>query len=559
MAPSLTNIKYLRKLSSFLFFIAVLSFLFFSSTNAWSKDKQSTYEELPDVYKKAFKINAYLSNSESLEVSLETFNGYSLYKETLEIKAAYLNLELIKATPPLKGIDPLTQKIKEFYKDQNTFLFKLKNKKENALKELNIKLQACSKENCLLPVSFKVSVVNFDQMAAQSKKVSPATSFSLEDSLQSSLAKKLKELFQNSPQLLSFPSLLILFLAGLITSFSPCVMPLFPITLGIFSRWSHHDQRKAFFLSLSYGLGIILCYAAHGLISAATGGVFGSLTQSPAYLLTIGSILFLSGFIYSGLIPFPFANKLLQLANKLEGPEDLHKKTGFKRRLLKGFLMGATLGLVASPCVGPILLSLLALLSRQLPEGNFESYASGFFALSVFGLGMAIPFLILGHFYFRLHKRIHLGKFPLIAKYLGSALLTGASFFFLIPGSQILFGQKHNSTFQKYTWNNKPTQSWLIIDFRADWCAACLEIEKEIFMDSKAQEFFKKNSWSIVQVDMTQADQNKDLASHYKVLSLPTLILQSPNNVPCEKYTLYEKENVTNFIRRLEMAKNDCF
>ncbi len=522
---------------------------------ALSGEAKKTYEELPDQYKKAFKINAYQKNPQSFEVFLETLNGYSVYKETLEIKAEYFRLELKEATPALKSLDPLSQKIKEFYKDQNTFLFELKNKKETYLKEFSIKLQACSKENCLLPVSFTIPILN-------SIKEAPLPSSTLnspESSYQNTLAEKFKKLFQNSSSLLSFSSLLILFLAGLITSFSPCVMPLFPITLGIFSRWSHHNQQKAFALSLSYGLGIILCYASHGLLSAATGGVFGSLTQSPFYLITIGSILFLSGFIYSGLIPFPFANKLLELANKVEGPLETSKKTGFKRLLFKGFLMGATLGLVASPCVGPILLSLLALLSRQLPQGNFESYASGFFALSIFGLGMAIPFLILGHFYFRLHKRIQLGKYSLIAKYIGSAMLTGASFYFLIPGSKILFSKKEVSSFQKYTWDNKPQGSWLVVDFRADWCAACLEIEKEILSDTETQETFNKNSWSLVQVDMTKPDQNKDLASRFKVLSLPTLIFISPENKVCEKYTLNEKESVANFVRRLEKAKSDCF
>jgi len=522
---------------------------------ALSGEAKKTYEELPDQYKKAFKINAYQKNPQSFEVFLETLNGYSVYKETLEIKAEYFRLELKEATPALKSLDPLSQKIKEFYKDQNTFIFELKNKKENSLKEFSIKLQACSKENCLLPVSFTIPILN-------SLKEAPLPSSTLnspESSYQNTLAEKFKNLFQNSSSLLSFSSLLILFLAGLITSFSPCVMPLFPITLGIFSRWSHHNQQKAFALSLSYGLGIILCYASHGLLSAATGGVFGSLTQSPFYLITIGSILFLSGFIYSGLIPFPFANKLLELANKVEGPLETSKKTGFKRLLFKGFLMGATLGLVASPCVGPILLSLLALLSRQLPQGNFESYASGFFALSIFGLGMAIPFLILGHFYFRLHKRIQLGKYSLIAKYIGSAMLTGASFYFLIPGSKILFSKKEVSSFQKYNWDNKPLGSWLVVDFRADWCAACLEIEKEILSDTQTQETFNKNSWSLVQVDMTKPDQNKDLASRFKVLSLPTLIFISPENKVCEKYTLNEKESVANFVRRLEKAKSDCF
>jgi thiol:disulfide interchange protein len=554
MAPQISFFKKFPNFFTQLSGIFLLTGIFFNSAITNSQEKKKTYDDLPAAYKKAFKVSAHSKSSHSFEVYLETFNGYSIYKDTLEIKSPYITLKLKKATPSFQGLDPLTQKIKEFYKDQNIFLFEVLDKNTPTLTEVNIKLQACSKENCLLPTNLTLPILNLQK--AITPQQPPADSSDV--SIQENLAKKFKSLFQTSSTLLSFSSLFILFLAGLITSFSPCVLPLFPITLGIFSRWSHHDKSKALGLSLSYGLGIILCYAAHGLLSAATGEVFGSLTQSPAYLLTIGSILFLSGFIYSGLIPFPFANKLLEIAQKVEGPVDLRKKTSFNKLLFKGFLMGATLGLVASPCVGPILLSLLALLSRQLPEGNLQSYASGFFALSIFGLGMAIPFLILGHFYFRLHKRIQLGKFSLIAKYLGSAMLTGASFYFLIPGSKILFSKKEVSSFQKYSWDNKPSKSWLIVDFRADWCAACLEIEKEVFIDTKFQEFLKKNSWSIVQVDMTQADQNKELASRFKVLSLPTLIFISPENKTCEKQTLNEKESVEKFIRRLERAKNDC-
>ena len=547
MAPQIKFFKNFLKL-------LLLCALFFKFS-AWSEEYKKTYEELPEAYKKAFKVTAQLKSTHSFEVYLETFNGYSIYKDTLEINSSYLNLTLKKASPSFQALDSITQKIKDFYKDQNTFLFEFSDKDTNSLTEVSVKLQACSKENCLLPVTFTLPIFN-----AQKNVALPAPKMeTFESSYQEILAKKLKTLFQNSTSLLSLPSLLILFLAGIITAFSPCVLPLFPITLGIFSRWSHHNQSKAFALSLCYGLGIILCYAAHGLLSAATGGGFGSLTQSPAYLLTIGSILFISGFIYSGLIPFPFANKLLELAQKVEGPLDLQRKSSFNKLMIKGFVMGATLGLVASPCVGPILLSLLALLSRQLPEGNLQNYASGFFALSIFGLGMTIPFLILGHFYFRLHKRIQLGKFSVLAKYLGSLMLTGASLYFLVPGSKILFFKKEPSTFQKYSWDNKPNRSWLIVDFRADWCTACLEIEKEIFMDPKLQDFLENNSWSIVQIDMTQPDQNKELAARFKVLSLPTLIFISPENKTCEKQTLNEKESVEKFIHRLERAKNDCF
>jgi len=330
---------------------------------------------------------------------------------------------------------------------------------------------------------------------------------------------------------------------------------MFPITLGIFSRWSHHNDRKAMGLSFAYGIGIILCYAVHGLISAATGGIFGSLTQSPLYLIGIGSVILISGLIFSGLIPFPFANFFMQLAGKV-GTQG--EKQNYKSLLVKSFVMGATLGLVASPCVGPILVSLLALLSRQLPSGNLQSYVTGFFALSVFGLGMAIPFLVLGHFYFRLHKRVQLGRFSPIAKYVGSALLIAGSLFFLIPGIKILYPATESKTQNSFTWQQKPEGKWLIVDFRADWCGACLEIEKEIFSTSKFHDEISKSGWALVTVDATRPDQNQDLIKKFEVISLPTVLLISPNNKVCTQQTLYEKEPIDKFILRLEKAKAEC-
>ena len=501
------------------------------------------YSSLPLVYQKAFSLSAF-NHNERLEIFLETFGGYSVYQESFSVSASGYNLDLIESTPALKILDPVTQKFKNFYTSQNSLIYQVLSKSGTYPDHVHIKLQACSKENCLLPVEVNLAVTSNSNppTLAAAAATTAATS---------------ENPWIKTGGLISWSSLLILFFAGILTAFSPCVLPMFPITLGIFARWAHQNTRKATGLSIAYGMGIVVCYAVHGLISAATGGIFGSLTQSPLYLIGIGAVIFISGLIYSGLVPFPFANFFIQVAGRVSDHGEIKKS--YKNLLLKSFLMGATLGLVASPCVGPVLVSLLALLSKQLPGGGMQNYAAGFVALSIFGLGMALPFLILGHFYFRFNRRLQLGKYSPLAKYLGSALLIAGSLFFLIPGLKILYSSKTSAPDQTTTWEQRPKNRWLIVDFRADWCGACLDIEQDIFKNSRFRKFAEKQDWTLVRVDATRPDQNQNLIKKFEVLSLPTVLILSPQGKVCKNYSLFENESLDKFILRLERAKAECF
>lgn len=512
-----------------------------------------SYGELPPLYQKAFSLGATL-DKRSLEVFLETRNGYFVYKDGFKVESENFELDLLKETDAIKGIDPITKKLKDFYRDQNSFLFETSHKVDAPadLKNLVISLQACSKDNCLLPVKVSIPLQQVPAISADTPQESPT----LEVSTESNLAAKIRDIFESSGGILSFKALLILFIAGLITAISPCVLPLFPLTLGIFARWSQKNNEKAFGLTLSYGAGIILFFAINGLISAATGGIFGSLTQNPYYLLTVGLITFFAGLMFSGLIPFPFANLLLKLTG---APDTNTKPKSYAKLMTKSFFMGATLGLVASPCVGPILLALLAWLSSALPTGNAQSYLAGFIALSIFGLGLALPFLILGHFYFRMHKRVQLGKFSPIAKYAGSLLLIASSFFFLVPAYKLFFKTTSSSdNTHSVSWENRPKDKWLVVDFRADWCVACIEIENEVLKRKEVEEYMASKGWVLVTVDMTKPEPYEKLASDFGVISLPSLLFINPQGSECKSLRLNEKESYTNFLKRLQSAETNC-
>lgn len=503
------------------------------------------------MYQKAFRLSAGREKNK-IEIFLETLGGYYVYKDNLKVESENFHLKMQKDSQAFKGLDPITRKLKDFYKEQNIFLYEtsLKDGAPAEVKDLVISLQACSKDNCLLPVKVLVPIEPMPAIHASQASDAP------EISTESSLATKIKSIFKSSGGILSLQSLLILLLAGIITAISPCVLPLFPLTLGIFSRWAHKNSERAFGLTISYCCGIILFFAINGLISAATGGIFGALAQNPYYLLILGIIILIAGIIFSGVVPFPFANFLLQLAGT---PDMSNEPQSYRRLLAKSFAMGATLGLVASPCVGPILLALLAWLSSELPQGDFKSYASGFIALSVFGLGLSLPFLIMGHFYFRLHKRLPLGRFSVIAKYAGSALLIGSSFFFLVPAYRIFTSSAAASEMKHtFNWENRPAGKWLVVDFRADWCAACLEIEKRVLTRPDVEEYFEKNNWALVSVDMTVPETHEKTAQMFDVISLPSLVFLNPDGKECKTLRLNELESSKNFLKRLAAAQAAC-
>src|SRR4051812_25376945 len=95
--------------------LLLLPFFFFMSP-AFAATLKS-YDQLPSLYRSAFKLNANLKN-DSLEVFLETFHGYNAYKDNLKFESEDFELTLKETSPSYRTLDPVTKKLKEFYKDQ---------------------------------------------------------------------------------------------------------------------------------------------------------------------------------------------------------------------------------------------------------------------------------------------------------------------------------------------------------------------------------------------------------------------------------------------------------
>jgi len=185
--------------------------------------------------------------------------------------------------------------------------------------------------------------------------------------------------------------LLTVFFGGLISFFSPCLLPLLPSYFSIISGFTFSDlyglnfekiRGRVFLSSLFFTLGFVLFFTLFGAVSTAVGRFlqekFNSLTQIGGLFLILLGLIQLRVIKFWGL-RFDFAWRVQRRLARL----------GF----LTAFITGVISGLVWVPCIGPILGSILFLASQK------ETALRGIVFLAVFSLGIAFPFLLLVLFF----------------------------------------------------------------------------------------------------------------------------------------------------------------
>ena len=172
------------------------------------------------------------------------------------------------------------------------------------------------------------------------------------------------------------PFLLEAMLWGLITLLMPCTYPMIPITISFFTKQAEARGGKVLPLSLAYGLGIVLIFA---LIGVLVGPAIVPFAQGGVLNLIIGLFFFYFALVLLGYVNLQPPKFLMQAAGKAS------TKGGF----LGVFLMGACLVVTSFTCTAPFVGTLLA---RGASGGDVVRVILG---MSVFGLTMAIPFVVL--------------------------------------------------------------------------------------------------------------------------------------------------------------------
>ena len=502
--------------------------------------------------------------------------------------------------------------------------------------EINLLLtyQACTKSHCLFPKTIKIPAslqivqgptigpapsiaalhepklknVNTGTVnqGAQQNKTSVAPSqasgnsndYSINDS--SSFKKALSKgyLF----------ALLFVFLVGMATSLTPCIYPMIPVTLAVLGAKSHGQKKsKSFALSIVYVLGIAVTYATLGLIAAQTGALFGSLLSHPVVVSVLAILFILMGLSMYG-------------AFELQAPRFIRNYLGHKKTdktYLGAFFAGTISGVVASPCVGPVLVSILTHVAQT------QNMLFGFTTLFVFALGMGVLFIVLGTSSALLRHLPKSGPWMNFVKFIFGSIMISMALYYIKPvyptwlfrillgfalaaigsgfgaftplkrrssmrqiqkgslltlvaigiafisfGTLEVSGITFNSgqiftsqrdSYPKLNWTpfdetmlNEARDSGkpVIIDFFADWCAACLELEHETFTDPRVQHL--SNRFLLLKVDATQESKDLDrLIERFQVVGLPTLIFYDERGHIRDDLTLTGFESADQFLDRM--------
>ncbi|MDE0506611.1 MAG: protein-disulfide reductase DsbD family protein, partial [Candidatus Poribacteria bacterium] len=252
--------------------------------------------------------------------------------------------------------------------------------------ELPFKLtyQACSDEQCLLPKTVAVNIPM--DIVGTDRPVQPINA-EIFSGLQLNMPQVTPSATSETGefrQALSkgyFWAFLFVFIGGVLTSLTPCVYPLIPITVSIFGANREASRMKSFLLSVTYVLGIALMYSILGVAVASTGAVFGQIMANPIVVGFVSVILVALGLSLIGVfelrLPYALQNKL----NTVGG-------AGFGG----AFAMGTVAGLIAAPCTGP---ALGAVLSFVATTGNTFL---GFWLMLTYAIGMGLLFILIGTF-----------------------------------------------------------------------------------------------------------------------------------------------------------------
>lgn len=360
---------------------------------------------------------------------------------------------------------------------------------------------------------------------------------------------------------------------GLLSSCTPCVYPMIPITLSILGANANARRSQAFLRSLTYVSGIALTYTLLGMLSAKTGMMFGSLLSDPRVIVAISFLLITLTLHSLDIINLPFAG-LQNRASKVGG-----------KGYLGALLMGIVSGAVGAPCVGPVLVLLLVEAARS------PSVGWGSLLLFCYALGLGIPFLLLGTFSGLVRKVPRAGGWLYGVKFVIALGLLVTTVFFLntldlsllnllqtsvptmiwalvaigggywaamavrskfklqqfasaavlalciysigfnskdaaatLPGARLEWSNNYNKALQYGRENGKI----IMVDLYSKWCLACKELDHS-FSDSRVAERASRD-FVPVRVDFTKKSAlTEEIAKKYEVLGLPCVLFLTPD------------------------------
>ncbi|RME60425.1 MAG: DUF255 domain-containing protein [Candidatus Dadabacteria bacterium] len=408
-------------------------------------------------------------------------------------------------------------------------------------------------------------------------------------------------------------ALFLSFLAGVLSSLTPCVYPLIPVTVAIFSKKTGEKESESkaqvIFASLVYVLGVVLMFTSLGVIAAKSGMIFGSFLSNPFIAVLLGIFVILLALYTLDIVPLPFLAKL-------QGLGTLNKAKG----IVGIFLMGLLSGIVAAPCIGPLLIVILGIVSKS------SNLIFGASLLAAYGVGFSLLFFLVGVLSGFARSLPRPGKWLYGVKFIIAVSLFVVALFLLQPvlknlftsfslirniiflsiltflaGVSALIGFRKTNSFLKilaalvlaivfnssvlnlwgplYAYSKKDTSTvhltkglfWyakiesavaaakernsiIMVDLYADWCAACKEYELKTFADPRVKAKLKEIV--LARIDFTEMNEVTDkIVKKFKVKGLPTILFLTPKGKEIPDTRLEGFVNADGFLAHLKKVE----
>lgn len=552
----------------------------------------------------AFSLETVIKDPNELWLEWHIAPGYYLYRDQIKITLSPESKVKLGHVVLPQGTDK-KDRIRgayQIYSGTLTFAVPLEEVDQGKL-NIGIGYQGCSSDGfCYSPIEKLLSVDLNDSGGDLTKylKNMPAKYLSLV-----SEEDKVKNIFQNKNYFMILLSFLGL---GLLLGFTPCVLPMIPILSSIIvGHRFKHIPFKTFLLSFAYVMGMAISYAIAGMIIALIGSRLQTIFQQP-WIIVLSSLMFaglafsLFGF-YELRLPARFQKRITDISNRQKGGT-----------YLGVFLMGGISSLIVSPCVSAPLVGVLAYIAESgdvtlgaialfllglgmgiplllfgasagklLPKaGSWMVIIERFVGVVLLGLaigllGRIIPapmtlilwgiMLIAIAFFLKLFHRTESDR-GLLRRSI--ALLIFIYGFILIVGG-FLGGKDpihpwENSTATVYLHshtivdmktldgaleNAKKERKMVLVDFYADWCVACADMERYVFSDERVKEALKE--FMLLRVDVTKNNSfSSAIMKRYGVIAPPTFLFFGQDGLEDHSARIVGEMNVTHFITHLK-------
>ncbi len=520
----------------------------------------------------AFNPNIYISPTKTaVTINFKIQPGYYLYQS--KFKYSTKNNESFQVIIP-EGFE----KEDEFFGKQIIYNqpISIQVNFKNALlsnDEFSIRYQGCSEQGLCYPpqeINLIVDDIDINVMSANNT-----------------------DIYRNAYEGNILVAFALFFIGGVLLSLTPCVLPLIPVMLGMLANLNKNKSMA----TIAYVFGICVTYALIGIFAAKTGSVLSIYLQN-SVVIGFSSLLF----VVFAFAMFDFYD--ISLPTSIQSRLSIKSNSINSKKYLGVFFIGMISSLILSPCVAPPLVSAIIYISQT---GNI---IIGSVSLFLMALGMSLPLLVIGlsstqiklktgplsnfmkkligfillataiyishpffspiiitllyltlSLVFLLFAFLSLKKYKSIILYI--FLMIALSIFLFI--SFKLFHEFSKDQDNKLIFLSALTSEELdelilksrqpvVVDFYADWCVACLELEKYTFTHENIRPLLDK--FTLIKIDVSEHNQNnQELMQRFNVFGPPSLIFfnSKGQEMPqLQRNGFVNHENFFNLIKEIE-------